>query len=162
MHIRLKNKYLYFYNYKIKCSIGKRGLTYKKKEGDLKTPRGKYNLKFLFYRKDRIKKIDCRLKKIRIEPKMGWCDEPFSRNYNKLIKFPFYESAEKLYLKSEIYDLILVLDFNMRPIISNKGSAIFLHVASKKFLPTKGCIAIKKDDFLKILPKIKDTTALII
>ena len=46
MHIFLKKKILYFRDYKIKCSIGKRGLTSKKREGDLKTPLGnfKFNL----------------------------------------------------------------------------------------------------------------------
>ena len=44
------------------------------------------------------------------------------------------------------------------PIKKNKGSAIFLHLANKKFSSTKGCIAIKKKDFLKILPSINKKT----
>jgi len=111
MHIRLKNNFIYFYNYKIKCSIGKNGLSSKKREGDLKTPRGKYKFKFLLYRGDRIKKIQCKLKKINIKKNMGWCDDPSSIYYNKLIKFPFKKSAEKLFLKKNIYDLILVINF---------------------------------------------------
>ena len=78
MHIILKKKYLYFYNYKIKCSIGKRGLTSNKKEGDLKTPRGKYKFEYLLYRKDRIKKFKCKIKKIKINKNMGWCDDTSS------------------------------------------------------------------------------------
>jgi len=160
MHVYLKNKFLYFYNYKIKCSIGKKGLTYKKKEGDSKTPKGKFKFKFLLYRKDRIKKIQCKLKKIKINRNMGWCDDPRSKKYNSLIKFPFKKSAEKLYLKRNIYDLILVINFNTRPVIKNKGSAIFLHLTDKKFAPTKGCIAIQKKYFLKILPFITKKTLL--
>ena len=98
MHIKLKNNHLYFYNYKIKCSIGKKGLTSKKREGDLKTPKGKFNFQFLLYRKDRIKKIQCKLRKKSINSKMGWCDDPNSKYYNKLIYFPFKKSAEKLHL----------------------------------------------------------------
>tara|TARA_Y100001970_G_scaffold153682_1_gene188151 strand:+ start:11354 stop:11845 length:492 start_codon:yes stop_codon:yes gene_type:complete len=162
MHIRLKNKFLYFYNYKIKCSIGKRGLTLKKTEGDLKTPRGKYKFKFLMYRNDRIKKIECKIKKIKINKKMGWCDDPSSKHYNNLITFPFKKNAEKLYLKKNIYDLILVINFNTQPIIKKKGSAIFLHIASANFRPTKGCIGIKKKDFLRILPHISKKTFLFI
>ena len=47
---------------------------------------------------------------------MGWCDDPNQNNYNKLIYFPFKHSAEKLYMQKSIYDFILVLDFNTRPI----------------------------------------------
>ena len=93
---------------------------------------------------------------------MGWCDDPHSKKYNSLIKFPFKKSAEKLYLKKNIYDLILVINFNTNPVIKNKGSAIFLHLANKKFTPTKGCIAIQKKYFLKILPLITKKTLLLI
>ena len=162
MHIKLKKNFIYFYNYKIKCSIGKNGLSSKKKEGDLKTPKGKYKFNFLLYRKDRIKKIQCKLKKITIKQNMGWCDDPRSIYYNKLIKFPFKKSAEKLFLKKNIYDLILVINFNTNPVVKNKGSAIFLHLADKKFKPTKGCIGIKKKSFIKILPLINKKTKIII
>ena len=93
---------------------------------------------------------------------MGWCDDPKSKNYNKLIKFPFSYSAEKLYLQKNIYDLILVLNFNIKPIKKGLGSAIFLHISDRNFNPTKGCIAVKKKDFLKILKKITKKTNFII
>ncbi len=85
---------------------------------------------------------------------MGWCDDPNSRFYNKIISFPFNFNAEKLYKKESIYDIILVLNFNMNPIRKNKGSAIFIHVAKKELTPTKGCVAIRKNDLKKILSKI--------
>ena len=158
----MKNKFLYFYNYKIKCSIGKRGLTSKKKEGDLKTPKGRFKFEFLLFRKDRIKKIYSKLKKIKISKNMGWCDDSGSSSYNRLVKFPFKKSAEKLFLKKRNYDLILVINFNRKPVIKNRGSAIFLHLIDKRFSPTKGCIAIKKKDFIKILPLITKKTKLFI
>ena len=92
----------------------------------------------------------------------GWCDDPKSKKYNKLIKFPFSGKAEKLFLKESAYDLFLVLNYNRSPIVNNKGSAIFLHLANKKYRPTKGCIAIDKKDFLKIIPMIKKKTKIII
>ena len=158
MHIYLKKKILYFQDYKIKCSIGKRGLTSRKSEGDLRTPKGNFNFTLLLYRADRIKNIRTKIKKRKIKKNFGWCDDPSSPYYNKLIYFPFKKSAEKLYLKKNIYDLILVLNFNTRPIIKNKGSAIFLHIATKKFSPTKGCVAIQKKDLTKILPLITKKT----
>ena len=43
----------------------------------------------------------------------------------------------------------------MNPIIKNKGSAIFIHVAKKNYKKTEGCIALKKIHLLKIIKKIK-------
>ena len=44
---------------------------------------------------------------------MGWCDDPRSNFYNKLIKFPFKHSAEKLYKKEIAYDIVLVINYNL-------------------------------------------------
>ena len=112
MHIIIKNKYLIFDDYRVKCAIGKRGIKIKKKEGDLITPKGTYSLSKLLYRKDRVKNLKTRLKKIIINKNMGWCDDPRSKDYNKLIKIPFKHNCEKLYIKENIYDIILVLNYN--------------------------------------------------
>ena len=89
---------------------------------------------------------------------MGWCDDPKSKKYNKLINFPYEFKSEKLFRKDNIYDVILVLDYNMNPVIKNKGSAIFIHVAKRNYQNTKGCIAIKKNKLLEILKVIKKNT----
>ena len=89
---------------------------------------------------------------------MGWCDDSRSRKYNQEISFTFKHRAEKLYRKDKIYDLFINIKYNFRPIIKEKGSAIFLHIADSKYKPTKGCVAISKSDFLKILPLIKRNT----
>ena len=99
---------------------------------------------------------------IKIEKNMGWCDDPRSRNYNKLIKLPSNYKHEKLFKKENIYDIILVLNYNMRPIKKNKGSAIFIHVSKKNFKKTEGCVAIQKRDLLKIVKEIKKNTKVII
>ena len=162
MNIELKNKILYLNNYKLRCSIGKRGITANKKEGDEKTPRGIFDLKTIFYRRDRISKLKSSLKKTIIKKNMGWCDDPSSKFYNKLIKFPFRKRAEKIWLKEDIYDVFIVISYNIKPILKNKGSAIFLHLAKKNYLATKGCIAISKKDMLFLIRKIKKKTKLII
>ncbi len=155
MHIIIKNKFLTYGDYKVKCAIGKRGINSFKKEGDLTTPRGKFKIKGVFYRKDRVKRLKTKLRKDVIKKNMGWCDDSNSKKYNKLIKFPFHLSSEKLYRKDNIYDLLIVLNYNMNPIRKKKGSAIFIHVAKKKYLPTKGCIALKKNELLKLLKLIR-------
>ena len=144
MNIELKNKFLYFQKYKLRCSIGKRGISINKKEGDKKTPKGEFKLKYILYRKDRILDLKTRLKKIVIKKRMGWCDDPNSNNYNKIINFPSKYSAEKLWKKENVYDIIIVIDYNLNPVIKNKGSAIFLHIAKRKYQPTNGCIAVSK------------------
>ena len=162
MRIILKQKKLCFQNYKLRCSLGKRGISNKKKEGDFKTPRGKFKFKYILYRKDRINNIYSKLQKIVIKKNMGWCDDTSSKYYNKRITFPFNGTAEKLWLKNNIYDIILVINYNLNPIIKNKGSAIFLHLASKNYQPTKGCIAINKKDMQILLSKINKKSRLII
>ena len=84
------------------------------------------------------------LKKKVIKKEMGWCNDPKSSHYNKLVKLPLIYNHEKLFRKEKIYDIILVLNYNMNPIKKNKGSAIFIHVAMKKFKKTEGCILIKE------------------
>ena len=158
MHILINKKYLTYSKYKVKCAIGKRGISLKKKEGDLITPIGQYRIKYILFRKDRIKKIQSKIRKIEIKKDMGWCDDSRSKQYNKLIKLPFNYSYEKLYKKENIYDIILVLNYNMNPYKKKKGSAIFIHVASKSYKKTNGCVAIKKTELLKIIKEIKKNT----
>ena len=162
MNITLKNRFLYFLNYKLKCSVGKSGITNKKKEGDNKTPRGKFKIEYILYRKDRIINLRTRLKILEIKKDMGWCDDSNSKNYNQLIKIPFKYSYEKLWLKENIYDIILVLNYNIKPVIKNKGSAIFLHIAKNKYQSTKGCIAISKSNIKLLVSKLNLKTKLII
>ena len=161
MHIYINKNYLTYNKLKVKCAIGKKGIGYKRKEGDLVTPRGQFKIKYILYRKDRVK-ISTKLKKKIIKKNMGWCDDPISEQYNKLVKLPFVYKHEKLFKKENTYDIILVLDYNMRPIKKNKGSAIFIHIAKNNFKRTKGCIAIKKNHLLKMIKEIKPNTKVII
>ena len=86
---------------------------------------------------------------------MGWCNDPISKKYNKLVKLPSRYSFEKLYRKENTYDIILVLNYNMRPTKKNKGSAIFIHVAKNNYKKTQGCVAVKKKYLLKIIKELK-------
>ena len=158
MHILINKKFLKYKEYKAKCALGKRGIGYKKKEGDLITPKGQYKIRYILYRKDRIEKIQTKLKKKVIKKNMGWCNDPKSKNYNRLIKLPSVYKYEKLYRAENVYDIIIVLDYNMNPIRKNKGSAIFIHVAKKNFSKTEGCIAINKILLLRILKELKINT----
>ena len=158
MIIKINKHLLTYKDYKLKCCVGKSGIKKSKKEGDFATPKGVFKLGLLYFRKDRNKTIKCKIKKKVITKKMGWCDDSNSKKYNKEIRFPFNFSAEKLYKKDKTYDLFINIKYNFCPAVKEKGSAIFLHISDNKYKPTKGCIAISKNDFLKILPKINNKT----
>jgi L,D-peptidoglycan transpeptidase YkuD (ErfK/YbiS/YcfS/YnhG family) len=158
MIIVKKSAHLEYKNLNFRCALGKAGIGVKKIEGDNVTPTGIFKITKIYYRSDKIKNIKTSLKKIEIKKDMGWCDDPNSNFYNKEIKLPSKFSHEKLYRKDNLYDLVAVLDYNMNPVIKRKGSAIFIHIASKSYKKTKGCIALKKKHLIKILSQIKKNT----
>ncbi len=159
MPIILKNKEtLNFESFIFNCSIGKNGLTFKKKEGDKKTPKGTFNIQYLYYRKDKLNKPETKIKCIPIKRNMGWCDDPKDKkNYNKLIKIKKNIKHEKLFRKDDKYDLLIPICYNMGKVVPGKGSAIFIHL-TKNYNPTMGCVSLKKNDFLIMLRLINKNT----
>ena len=153
-----KSGYLEYKDLKFRCALGKAGVKRKKIEGDNITPIGTFRINNIYYRRDHIKKIFSKIKLIEIKKNMGWCDDPKSKQYNQLIRLPDKYKHEKLYRKDNIYDLILVLNYNTRPILKNKGSAIFIHVATKNYKKTAGCIALKKKHLINLVEKINKKT----
>jgi L,D-peptidoglycan transpeptidase YkuD (ErfK/YbiS/YcfS/YnhG family) len=158
MIIVKKSGYLHYKSIRFKCALGKTGIKKNKLEGDKSTPFGTFNILKVYYRDDKIKKIKTNLKKIKIKKNMGWCDDSTSRFYNKQIKLPNKSKHEKLFRNDNLYNVILVLDYNISPTIKNKGSAIFLHVAKNNFAPTNGCVALKQNDLLFLLSLINKNT----
>ena len=158
MIIVKKSGYLKYKKLKFRCALGKAGIKKKIMEGDNITPKGIFKIIKIYYRLDKIKEIKTLIKKIKIKKNMGWCDDPKSRSYNQQIKLPTKYSHEKLYRNDNLYDLIAVLNYNIDPIIKNKGSAIFLHIAKNSYQETKGCIALKKKHLIEIISKIKKNT----
>ena len=158
MQLILKNKdTLLLDEFKFKCVIGKKGSTSNKIEGDKKTPKGVYTLGPLFYRKDKFKNPDTKIRKISIKKIMGWCDDVNSKNYNKLIKINKKIKHEKLFRKNLIYDLLIPINYNTKKPVRKKGSAIFIHL-TKNYEKTLGCIALKENDLLTILKLINKKT----
>ena len=155
MIIKLKNKDKLLYDeFVFKCSIGKNGLKKNKIEGDKSTPKGLFSLGKVYYRPDRIDKPNTKLKVKKITRKMGWCDDSKNKKYNKEILLNKKNKGEKLFRSDRIYDLILVINYNTKRTIKNKGSAIFIHL-TKNYKPTAGCIALSEKDFLILIKLIK-------
>ena len=158
MRIILKNKEtLLCDDFVFKCTIGKKGITSKKFEGDKKTPRGIFSLGPVFFRKDRIDDPITKLRKIEIRKNMGWCDDIKSKKYNKLIKINNNIKHEKLFRKQNIYDLLVPINYNTSNPKKNKGSAIFLHLTNN-YKKTAGCVALKKRDMLILIKVINKNT----
>jgi len=155
MILHLKNKQtLQVDDFNFKCCIGKNGLTFKKKEGDQKTPKGIFKIENLYYRKDRIKKPKTLLKCVEIKKDMGWCDDiNFEKKYNKLCKINKEFRHEKLKREDHKYDLLIPIKYNFLKPIKGLGSCIFIHLTNN-YKPTVGCIALKKKDFLIMLKLI--------
>lgn len=144
------------------CALGPNGQTVFKKEGDGKTPQGIWYPLYLYYRPDRGKRPQTGLPIKPLQKHFGWCDAVGDRNYNRPINLPYPRSTENLWREDAAYDLIVVLNHNQSPRVQGRGSAIFIHIAKPGLPPTEGCIALKKNDLLLLLPQITRTTKIII
>ena len=162
MTIYLKNKdTLIIDAFKLKCSIGKKGIKKNKIEGDFHTPLGKFKIGTLYWRKDRVQLPKNKLLCKKIKKNMGWCNDPNSKYYNKEIKINKKIKHEKLYRNDHKYDYLILIKYNYEKIIKNKGSAIFIHL-TKNYKPTAGCIALSKKDFLILVKLINKNTKILI
>ncbi len=168
MKIKLNNLYktkIIFKNKIFFCQIGKKGIipSFKKKEGDKFTPRGKWKINNIYYRKDKIKffrrKQSLKNMYTVIRSNYIWSDNIYDYKYNKLIseksKDKLEKSSEKLFRDDDVYDLVLEINYNMSPIIKGKGSAIFFHYSFPDNRPTNGCIAMNKNDLNFIINNLQ-------
>ena len=134
-----------------RCALGPAGIAAEKREGDGTTPAGRYPLRRLLYRPDRLAPPPTGLPSLPISPADGWCDDPGDPLYNRPVRLPYVARHERLWLASAVYDLIVVLGHNDDPVQPGAGSAVFLHVARPDYAPTAGCIALSKPDLLAVL-----------
>jgi L,D-peptidoglycan transpeptidase YkuD (ErfK/YbiS/YcfS/YnhG family) len=136
---------------RIACAIGRSGVRADKVEGDGATPAGCFPLRRVLYRPDRLGPPRTALPVAALNPHDGWCDDPTDPLYNHQVRQPYAASFEMLWRTDELYDLIVVLGHNDAPAVPGRGSAIFMHVATRDFSPTAGCIALTRSDLLAIL-----------
>src|SRR5262249_44779036 len=134
------------------AAVGRSGVKADKHEGDGATPAGAYPLVSIHYRPDRITSPQSKLPVIPLRPNDGWVDEPADANYNRIVSLPYPASAEQMWREDDLYDALVVIGYNMDPVIPGAGSAIFLHIAAPDFAPTAGCVAVKKEVLLSLLP----------
>jgi L,D-peptidoglycan transpeptidase YkuD (ErfK/YbiS/YcfS/YnhG family) len=138
----------------VRCAIGRTGIKRDKREGDRATPGGAFRLLGGFFRPDRVLRKAWVSPMCPAGPSDGWCDDPRSALYNRRVVLPCRASHEKLWRADRLYDLVIILDYNIHPRRKNRGSAIFLHCAWPDFALTSGCIALRLDDLRRLLPRL--------
>lgn len=151
---------LRFKKFAFPCVLGRSGIVQDKKEGDGATPVGRFALKKVFYRSDRLLPPTTRLPIAPIMQDDGWCDAPNDPKYNKPVKHPYPASAEHMWREDGLYDVVVVLGHNDDPVVPGAGSAIFMHIAAPDSAPTEGCIALSREDLLSILRALPGATTL--
>jgi L,D-peptidoglycan transpeptidase YkuD (ErfK/YbiS/YcfS/YnhG family) len=134
-----------------RAASGRGGMRSDKREGDGATPLGVLPLRQVLYRPDRVAPPVSAAPVKPLGPTDGWCDDPAHPEYNMPARLPLDGSAEVLWRDDAVYDIIGVLGWNDRPVRRGLGSAIFLHIARPDFAPTDGCIALARDDLLRVL-----------
>ena len=140
-------------NIKAKCSIGRGGMiaAESKREGDGASPIGRWPMRRVFFRADRIRPPETGLPIAPIAEHDGWCDDPGDVLYNRPVTLPYKASHEKMWREDDVYDIVVELGHNDDPPVPGLGSAIFLHVAKPDYSPTEGCIALSEDDLRTVL-----------
>lgn len=146
----------------IPCKLGPAGIVARKREGDGATPVGTYRLYCGFYRPDRLRRPLAAIPLRPLRQQDGWCDDPESGQYNRLVERPFPASHEAMWMEAPIYDVVLLLDHNHRPRIKGGGSAIFFHLTRTPPKPTAGCIAIPADAMRRLLPRLARNCRIVI
>ena len=143
----------------LRASLGRGGVRgAEKQEGDGATPAGLLPLRRVLYRADRLPRPRAAVLVTPLAPQDGWCDDPASADYNRLVRLPHPARCEALWRDDEIYDLVAVLGWNDAPPVPGRGSAIFLHVARRDRAPTAGCVALPLPQLQAVLAA--DLTAL--
>lgn len=142
------------------CALGRGGTAMLKREGDGATPMATLRLLYGYFRGDRARSGPprARFSMTAIDARDGWCDASGDRNYNRPVRLPYPASHETMRRDDRLYDVCMVTDWNMRPAMRRRGSAIFLHIAKPGFAPTEGCIAVAPRAMARILPLIGPQT----
>ena len=159
-HIYIHPKGAYFGQNRYPCSIGRNGITSRKKEGDGSTPEGVHEIVGLLYRCDRISKPTDWAVPINFNDL--WSEDVTDPDYNMMVRGPSNFQCENLWRSDPLYDLIILTNWNWPYPVKGRGSAIFLHQWRKPGYPTEGCIAFNRSHILKIAKKITLGTKVIV
>lgn len=144
------------------CSIGRSGLTDRKREGDGATPLGIHRIVGAMYRPDRLARSQVPDWAVPFGPHDLWSDDPRDVDYNLLTRQPHAFGHERLTRADPMYDLFLITDWNWPDAVPGRGSAIFVHTWRSPRRPTAGCVAFARADLLWIARHLRLHSRLII
>ncbi len=142
------------------CTIGKGGVSARKREGDGATPHGVHSIVGMLYRPDRIAKPTDWAKPI--GPLDLWSDDATDEDYNMMVRAPYPHSHERLRRADPLYDLVILTDWNWPYAVKGRGSAIFIHQYRRPGYPTEGCVAFSRTHLHDIAKRIRHRTRLIV
>lgn len=143
------------------CALGRGGISAAKREGDGATPLAAMRVLGGYFRADHFAAARrTRLAMAPIDADLGWCEVPGDRNYNRPVRLPYPVSHEYMRRPDRLYDVCLVLDWNISPRRRGRGSAIFFHLARPDFSPTQGCVAVSARTMARLLPLMSGRTTL--
>lgn len=147
---------------RFRVSLGRQGVTRAKREGDGATPAGCWRMVQAFFRRDGLQFGTSAIPRRPIRHHDGWCDDVRSPRYNRAVPLPCAASHEEMWRKDHLYDLVIETDWNRRPAIKGRGSAIFIHLRRPEGGPTAGCIALSPRDMRILWPKLTPRTRIIV
>ena len=164
IHVRAtaSGPFLYLGDAAIPCVAGRGGIGLKQKEGDGITPIGRWPVRRLWYRADKLSLPPVAIPVRAIAPEDGWCDAPEDPHYNRPVRLPYPASHEEMWRADDLYDLVLELGYNDAPVVPGRGSAIFMHLVRPDREPTAGCIAVTPADMLRVLSMLTPASHVIV
>ena len=142
------------------CAVGKNGISNNKREGDGKTPIGDHEIIGMLYRPDKIARP--RKWALPIRPGDIWSDDVKDPNYNLMGTLPSSFRHERLFRPADLYDLVIITNWNWPYAVKGRGSAIFIHSCRKEIYPTEGCIGLSKENLFKVAEFIDYGSKLIV
>ena len=145
-----------------KSNIGQNGLG-KEKEGDRKTPIGKFNFTKYFGIAD---DPGTKMQYWKVNESIWWNCDSNKKEYNTMVNTEYYkeefshEDSEHIIDYTKAYVYAMNINYNAER-IGKKGCAIFLHCFTDNNF-TAGCVAISEKDMKKVMTNVNENAIIII
>jgi len=137
--------------------VGYAGLSRHHREGDGTTPVGTFAIGPVLYGLDPDPGVHLRYHRLRCGD--WWDEDPASPGYNTFQHVPcgtappFHGTSEPLWRSTVAYREFAFVEYNTRPAVPGRGSAIFLH--DDRGHPTNGCISLPRPELLQLLRRLQ-------
>ncbi len=133
--------------------VGRNGLRLNRREGDGTTPIGMFTIGSRMFGNQPNPGLKFRYTRLRCGD--WWVEDPDSPAYNTFQRIgcgrrpPFRTTTPDMSKDRRAYAYLAVVEFNMKPVVPDRGSGIFLHVQMGS--PTNGCISLPRAQLLRVL-----------